>query len=154
MFLLLCTELTKKFVLVLGVSFLISCGGGGGGGSASYTSPGPSPGVSVFSVTNNGSISYIINGSSNPDLTLTRGQTYTFNINATGHPFWIKTSQVTGTDSSYNNGVTNNGRDSGTLTFTVPNDAPSTLFYICQFHSSQVGRIIIISAGGGGGGGY
>ena len=45
----------------------------------------------VYAVTANGSSNYVINGSSNPTLTLVRGQTYTFNVNATGHPFWITT---------------------------------------------------------------
>jgi len=43
----------------------------------------------VYAVTANGSSNYVINGSSNPTLTLVRGETYTFNVNATGHPFWI-----------------------------------------------------------------
>jgi len=45
----------------------------------------------VYAVTANGSSNYVINGSSNPTLTLVRGETYTFNVNATGHPFWITT---------------------------------------------------------------
>jgi len=43
----------------------------------------------VYAVSANGSSNYVINGSSNPTLTLVRGETYTFNVNATGHPFWI-----------------------------------------------------------------
>jgi len=45
----------------------------------------------VYAVSANGSSNYVINGSSNPTLTLVRGETYTFNVNATGHPFWITT---------------------------------------------------------------
>jgi len=45
----------------------------------------------VYAVTANGSSNYVINGASNPTLTLVRGETYTFNVNATGHPFWITT---------------------------------------------------------------
>jgi len=48
----------------------------------------------VFNVTNNGSGNYVINGVSNPTLELVRGQTYTFNVSASGHPFWIKTTQI------------------------------------------------------------
>ena len=95
----------------------------------------------VFTVTNNVSSNYIINGGSNPTLSVTEGQTYIFNINASGHPFWIKTTPVTGTGNAYNSGVTNNGIDNGTITFVVPYDAPSTLYYICQFHSGMVGTI-------------
>jgi len=95
----------------------------------------------VFTVTNNVSSNYIINGGSNPTLSVTEGQTYIFNINASGHPFWIKTTPVTGTGNAYNSGVTNNGIDNGTITFVVPYDAPSTLYYICQFHSGMAGTI-------------
>jgi hypothetical protein len=98
----------------------------------------------TFNVTNDGSSNYIINGQPNPILSVTEGQTYTFNINASGHPFWIKTSQTTGTSDQYNTGVTNNGTDNGTITFVVPSDAPSTLYYICQFHSSMKGTINVI----------
>jgi len=48
---------------------------------------------------------------------------------------------VTGTGNAYNSGVTNNGIDNGTITFVVPYDAPSTLYYICQFHSGMAGTI-------------
>jgi hypothetical protein len=98
----------------------------------------------TFNVTNDGSSNYIINGQPNPILSVTEGQTYTFNINASGHPFWIKTLQTTGTGNQYNTGVTNNGTDNGTITFVVPSDAPSTLYYICQFHSSMKGTINVI----------
>ncbi len=99
----------------------------------------------TYAVTNSGASAYTINSSSNPTLTLERGGTYTFNVSASGHPFWIKTAQVTGTDSAYNTGVTNNGTQSGTITFTVPNDAPSTLYYICQVHGTMTGVINIVN---------
>jgi hypothetical protein len=101
-------------------------------------------GSGTYTVTNSGSSAYTINSSSNPTLTLQRGGTYTFNVSASGHPFWIKTAQTTGIGSAYNTGVTNNGAESGTITFTVPNNAPSTLYYICQFHSSMTGVINIV----------
>ena len=103
----------------------------------------PAQAQTTFNVSNNGLTSYTINASTNPTLNLVRGQTYTFNINAIGHPFWIKTAQVTGTGSAFNTGVTNNGDDSGTITFVVPQSAPATLFYICQFHGSMTGQINI-----------
>ena len=66
-------------------------------------------------------------------------------MNVSGHPFYIKTVQETGSGNAYNNGVTNNGAVNGTITFTVPNDAPNTLFYNCEFHSPQTGIITIIN---------
>ena len=97
----------------------------------------------VFSVSNSGASAYLIDGDSNPTLNLQRGKTYTFNVNASGHPFWIKTAQTTGTGDAYNDGVTNNGEQSGTISFVVPQNAPSTLFYICQFHGSMTGTLSI-----------
>jgi hypothetical protein len=102
----------------------------------------------LFTVTNSGSSAYVFNGSgttsdSNPNLYLTRGQTYDFEVNASGHPFYINSTSGTGTGNAYSDGVTNNGTDSGTITFTVPMDAPSKLYYNCQHHSSMAGEIII-----------
>ena len=102
--------------------------------------------VGTLTVTNSGASAYTINSSANPTLTLQRGGTYTFDVSASGHPFWIQT--VSGAYSSgnvYNAGVTNNGTDAGTITFTVPTDAPSTLYYVCQYHSSMRGTINIIA---------
>jgi hypothetical protein len=103
-------------------------------------------GSGTYTVTNSGASAYTINSSSNPTLTLQRGGTYTFNVSASGHPFWIQT--VSGAYSSgnlYNTGVTSNGTQIGTITFTVPNDAPATLYYVCQLHSSMRGTINIVA---------
>jgi len=75
---------------------------------------------------------------------LERGKTYTFTINSPGHPFFINSTQGTGTNNAYNNGVTNNGSTNGVITFVVPSDAPDTLFYNCQFHPSMTGTITIV----------
>lgn len=64
----------------------------------------------------------------NPVLTLVKGNTYKFQVNQPGHPFWIQTSLgVTGSASTEAEilrrsvfGVSNNGADVGTVTFTVP----------------------------------
>ena len=63
----------------------------------------------------------------NPILSLYRGNTYKFNVNAKGHPLWImtepyktKVSEDGSTSTIYSTGVTNNGTDNGTVTFTVP----------------------------------
>lgn len=102
----------------------------------------------TYNVTNNGATSYIYNGegltnASNPNFTFKRGGTYTFNVNVPGHPFLIKSVQGTGQANTYTSGVTNNGAVSGTITFTVPMNAPNTLFYNCEFHGSMTGTITI-----------
>lgn len=101
--------------------------------------------TNAFTVVNSGASAYVINGVSNPDLSLVRGFTYSFNVNAIGHPFWIKTIQGTGTGNAFNEGVTGNGTSVGVVQFSVPTNAPSLLFYNCQFHSPMRGRLNIES---------
>ena len=87
----------------------------------------------------------------NPILTLYRGNTYKFNVNAKGHPFWImtepykdKVSADGSTSTIFDTGVTNNGTDYGTVTFTVPTSgAPDTLYYQCGNHDAMYGILQI-----------
>ena len=102
--------------------------------------------AATFNVTNNGASNYIIDGQNNPTLKLVRGFRYNFNVNVSGHPFWIKTSQSTGTGNGAS-GVTNNGAQTGTIVFEVPSNAPATLYYICQYHGSMVGTINVVDNG-------
>ena len=101
-----------------------------------------------FEVSNNGSSNYLFDGDgfstqrSNPTLYLKKGLTYEFVMNASGHPFRIQsTSGTSGT--VYNDGVTSNGAETGSIVFTVNMDAPSTLYYQCTSHSAMNGTIII-----------
>jgi len=129
-----------------GIGTAGATGATGLGATGATGSTGPIGGA-TFAVTNSGASAYTINGANNPTLSLIRGFTYYFNVSASGHPFWIKTSQTTGTGDAYNNGVTNNGTESGTVIITVPFDAPSTLYYICQFHGSMTGTIAVSDLG-------
>ncbi len=102
-----------------------------------------------YTVTNQGSNAYVFDGngltdSLNPNITLERGKTYTFDIRAPGHPFFIKSVQGIGTANTYDRGVTDNGQTFGAVTFTVPLDAPDTLYYNCEFHVSMTGEFNII----------
>lgn len=106
--------------------------------------PDPTP-DSMLTITNSGIGTYLIAGASNPIINLVRNQTYNFQINASGHPFWIQTSGgYFNLSNRYDSGVTNNGIEIGTITFVVPADAPSTLYYVCQYHSSMNGIIQIV----------
>jgi hypothetical protein len=104
-----------------------------------------------FDVTNNDSMNYVIGGNSNPSLTLTRGQTYTFNVNTLGHPFWIVTARGAANvmANQVTTGVTNNGTGTGNgvgvVTFVVPSSAPATLFYQCGVHDNMGGTLNIVS---------
>ena len=101
-------------------------------------------GITSYEVGHTAAGSYRLNGYANPTITVIRGQTYTFTLDASGHPFWIKTTQTTGTGDAYNTGVTNNGDDVGTITWTVDIDAPATLYYNCQYHSAMRGTINVV----------
>jgi hypothetical protein len=122
---------------------------GATGPSDGPTGPTGPTGISITSnyiVTSPAGGSYSINGASgNPGLTLLRGHTYVFTVNATGHPFWLQTTVgAYNAANTYSTGVTNGGEDVGGITFTVPLNAPNTLYYICQFHASMNGIINII----------
>ncbi len=106
-------------------------------------SPTTTPVTANFTVTNSGAASYLVNGVANAPITLQRGKTYVFNVNSSGHPFYIMSVQGTDTSNAYTNGVTGNGATSGILTFIVPANAPNTLFYDCSIHSIMTGTITI-----------
>lgn len=103
--------------------------------------------ATTFAVTNNGFAAYVVGGVDNPTLTLTRGQTYTFDVNADGHPFWITTARGAGDTESnaYEPGVTGNGPSVGTITFVVPATAPATLYYQCAYHTPMGGTLLIVN---------
>ncbi len=93
---------------------------------------------------------YSIDGQLDPTLTLYRGSTYTFEMSGSGHPFYLKsTSSTSGTSDQYTSGVVRNGssgssNDGDSLVFTVPTDAPDTLWYQCSSHSGMLGQLNIL----------
>jgi len=131
----------KIFVLAIFFSlalFLVSCG--------DKKSKEPIATYTVDAVTNK---DYEIEGSGltkaeNPTLTLKRGETYKFDVIASGHPFFIKTEKVSGKISTYDEGVTNNGANEDILLFSVPKDAPDLLYYVCQYHKLMSGELKIV----------
>jgi len=100
-------------------------------------------GSGIYIFADSGNI-WFPSSANNPTLYLRRGEIYTFALNVGGHPFYIKTSNSTGTSNQYTTGVTNNGADSGNLVFKVPMSAPSTLHYNCSIHSNMNGVINIV----------
>jgi hypothetical protein len=97
-------------------------------------------------VTNQSRSAYVFDGTmSNPALTLCRGSAYTFSINASGHPFYIKTVATADTANTWDDGVTNNGTDIGNVVFVVPASAPDTLFYQCSVHDPMRGTLHIVN---------
>lgn len=103
-----------------------------------------------FNVSNNGASAYTFGDtaqvffptdSDNPVLYLRRGDTYRFDVNASGHPFEIRQSDG---GSAYNTGVTNNGVEVGSVLFKVSMSTPSTLYYQCTVHSGMGNTINIV----------
>ena len=97
-------------------------------------------------VTAAGSGAYTLSGTdkagnvsgNNPTITCNAGDTLNFVVDATGHPFWIKTTAGTGTGNQAT-GVTNGGTVSGTVTWTP--SAAGTYYYQCEYHGGMVGQI-------------
>jgi len=119
-------------------------------GPSPVTVTGNSEGTSsTYQVTNSGNEAWVFtpNGfSKNPIVTLYRGATYVFDVNALGHPFYLKVSKELGAVDQYNEGVQNNGAEVGVVTFTVPSSAPDKLFYVCGRHQSMQGFFEIKNA--------
>ena len=88
---------------------------------------------------------YYVDGVQTKSLNLKKGFTYYFNVedsSTNNHPLFIGTTSGGGNyNNEYSSGITNSRATGGILTFTVPNDAPSTLFYNCGIHSSMGGVI-------------
>ena len=104
-------------------------------------------GTRDYTVTNNGSSNYLVDGVDQPTLHLIRGFSYNFNLSVSGHPFYIKTAATTGAGDQYNNGVTNNGAETGTIKVQLPYDAPSALYYQCSIHGGMGGLINVSDLG-------
>ena len=99
-------------------------------------------------VTASSSSDYTLDGSDrdgtvsgqDPNLTFAIGDTINFNVNASGHPFYLKTVAGTGTGDQVS-GLTNNGTENATISWT-PNTG-GTYYYQCSLHAGMVGTITI-----------
>ena len=108
-----------------------------------------------YRVVNNGTSSWAIDYEANPTLTLVRGNTYEFILNQTTPlQFYIKTELSFGNVNLWNEGVLNNGATSGTLTFTVPQDAPDILYYCNPVEFNLRGQLNIVNGTAGTGPGF
>lgn len=85
----------------------------------------------------------------NPEIgPLRRGGTYTFELTATGHPFYLTTDNGTNYVAGsyvgeYTTGVTGSRNETGQLVITVDANAPDTLYYQCGNHSAMRGTIVV-----------
>ena len=85
----------------------------------------------------NGSVS-----GNDPSVSIKVGDTFNFNLNVPGHPFFIITNSNGGFESNnLPSGITNNGASTGTVSWT-PTEA-GTYYYICEYHPSMIGTITV-----------
>ena len=93
---------------------------------------------------------YLIDGIEGRELFLKRNETYTFNVNAPGHPFYFTHGDPVGGPSGtpFTDGVVGAPTQSGTVTFTPNGSTPSPLYYACQSHTNMGWRIHIVDTSG------
>ena len=103
----------------------------------------------VVTVANSGGNKYYLNGVLTPNITLVKGDTYIFDQSDSSngsHPLRFSTTKDGTHDSGaeYTTGITKSGdpsyspgSNSSKVTFVVPNNAPSPLYYYCGAHSGM-----------------
>ena len=114
--------------------------------------PGSAPASNNYSISvgNVGSGAYTMSGSdrngsvggSNPTININSGDTLTLNVNASGHPLFIKTVNSTGTGNLVS-GVSGQGTSSGSIAWNTSGVAAGTYYYNCQYHSAMYGLIVV-----------
>lgn len=133
------TSLTAQQLSVSGVSTVGILTATSLYGDASYTVSGK------WTVTGDG-YSFIFVGvglsvaTNDPVMYFARGCTYHIVNNDGDHPFQIREQE---NGFAYNNGVVGNGGTMTTIKFTVPLDAPNTLYYQCPDHAGMGNTIRI-----------
>ncbi len=107
-------------------------------------------GTFVFSVSAPNNNNYLISvtdssGSifgNDPILRVKELDNLTFYVDSPGHPFYLKTINGSGSDNQISN-VTNNGTDSGTVSWSIPSGSEGTYYYQCSVHENMQGQIIV-----------
>ena len=102
-----------------------------------------------ISVTANGMSDYNLSGKdrdgnvsgNDPSIKFKVGDQITFSVNASGHPFYLKTKLSLGTGDQIN-GVSNQGSSNGNVSWK-PSSA-GTFYYVCSKHSNMFGTITVM----------
>tara|TARA_B100000029_G_scaffold178010_1_gene175390 strand:- start:3722 stop:9553 length:5832 start_codon:yes stop_codon:yes gene_type:complete len=110
----------------------------------------------MINVTNTGSSDYTISGTdrdtthssaADPGIKVWIGDTVTFAVNATGHPFYLKTQAGTGTGNQISSGVSGQGSEVGNVVWNTTGATAGTYYYQCEFHGGMVGSITLAQPG-------
>ena len=144
----------KLFILTISVLFISSCANSDYDDD-SYSSPSSgnnsdTPIISDNATTFTVTVSYgkyYLDGVSTKSIKLKKGNTYYFDLSHSStntHPFFISTSSSGGNyNDEYTSGITNSRETTGTLTFVIPSNLSSNLYYNCGAHSGMGGLITI-----------
>ena len=81
----------------------------------------------------------------NPDIKVSKGDVLIFELDAEGHPFWIKTVMGIGQGNAVTSGISGvrQGKTSGILIWNTTEISENTYYYQCEFHANMVGKIIV-----------
>ena len=156
-----CTEITRAIQIVVTASDVTNTSTGNTTTSDTSTTSdaNTSSGTSTTSVasssssysidvTATNSSNYTLSGSdrsgnisgNDPDLIFNVGDTIDFVVNASGHPFYLKTIAGTGIRNTVT-GLNNNGTTNQTISWTPTSSG--TFYYQCSLHGGMVGTITI-----------
>ena len=78
------------------------------------------------------------------DVDIYKGDVLKFSLDVgRSHPFWIKTKKGTGKQNAVSTGISGvgQGKWSGELIWDTTGIEEGTYYYLCEYHSSMVGKI-------------
>ena len=145
----------KLFILTISVLFITSCANSDYDDNDSYSSTSSGNNSDTSNISDNATMftvtvsygKYYLDGISTKSINLKKGNTYYFDLShasTNSHPFFISTSSDGGNyNDEYTSGITNFRETTGTLTFVIPSNLSSNLYYNCGAHSGMGGLITI-----------
>ena len=80
---------------------------------------------------------YFVGGIETQEIQLLRGQLYELSINTPGNNAYIRSAYSYAASAIYDDGVTNNGEDNGSIIFKVPFNSPDVLFLVSDNEPSM-----------------
>jgi hypothetical protein len=100
---------------------------------------------SIVTIDSFNSSSYIINNVGNRCISINPCGTYELQVNSPGQPLWIQYENIEGYNSAsvYNEGITNNGIESGSIFIELPDESPEFLYYVSENSPNMQGVITI-----------
>ena len=108
-----------------------------------------------FTIDNIGAVAYTFPGlytGNNPSIYVISGMTIAFKLNIGGHPIEIQDNTLTpittgllhiAEDGTVSAGANAQGKDGGTLIWTIPENTSGTFVYQCQPHANMFGSITV-----------